>query len=186
MQRARRAGYTLIEILIVITLIGIMVRVAVPKVNVNKYRTDAAARVVRGALQQAGRLSVQRQFDVLVVFDLTLNGVNIIEDNNNNGVVDAGERIMYKALEEGVRFAVPAQGISGSVTSAVSGAAVKTINSQPKVTFHRDGAASTDLQVYMTSKANGPTDFRAISLVQSTGRTDWYRYSGTAWIAGGL
>ena len=187
MQSARRAGYTLIEIMVVIALIGIMVRIAVPKVNVNKYRVDAAARVVRGALQQAGRLSVQRQFDVLVVFDTVQNGINIIEDNNNNGVVDAGERILYKALEEGSHFATPPYGISGTVGSAIVGSAVDKVGGLPAVTFHRDGASSTDLQLYMTSRMSATGDFRGITLVQSTGRTDWYRYAGSnKWNVGGL
>jgi len=187
MRIARRAGYTLIEIMVVITLIGLMVRIAVPKVNINKYRVDAAARVARGALQQAGRLSVQRQFDVLVVFDTAQSGINIIEDNNNNGVIDPGERILYKALEEGSHFATPPYGISGTVTAAIIGGAVGKVGGMPAVTFHRDGASSTDLQLYMTSRVGSTTDYRGITLVQSTGRTDWYRYAGSnKWNAGGL
>lgn len=187
MKARRPAGYTLIEIMVVITLIGLMVRIAVPRVNVNKYRVDAAARVARGALQQAGRLSVQRQFDVLVVFDTTQNGINIIEDNNNNGVIDAGERILYKPLEEGAHFARPATGVNGAVAGALVGGAIGAVGGMPSVTFHRDGASSTDLQVYMTSRTSNPADFRGISLVQSTGRTDWYRLAGgTTWTSGGL
>jgi prepilin-type N-terminal cleavage/methylation domain-containing protein len=186
MPRTRRAGYTLIEIAVVITMLGIMMRVAVPKVNVSKYRVDAAARVARGALQQAGRLSVQRQFDVLVVFDTVQNGINIVEDNNNNGVIDAGERIVYKALEEGTHYATPSTGIGGAVTASIVGGAVDNVDGFPAVTFHRDGASSTDLQLYLTSRSSSVGDYRGITLVQSTGRTDWYRYSGNKWVAGGL
>jgi hypothetical protein len=56
----------------------------------------------------------------------------------------------------------------------------------PTVIFRRDGAASSDLEVYVVSSRALPDDFRAIQVVQSTGRTDWFRYLNDHWKAGSI
>ena len=52
--------------------------------------------------------------------------------------------------------------------------------------FRRDGAASTDLEVYIASSKELANDWRAIQVVQSTGRTDWFRYLAGLWKAGSI
>jgi hypothetical protein len=78
-------------------------------------------------------------------------------------------------------------GIHGGVLNAVVGSNVREIDGMPTVTFHRDGSLSSEIEVYMSTLA-APVRWRAVTVVQATGRTDWYRKSttGNAWVAGVL
>jgi hypothetical protein len=49
----------------------------------------------------------------------------------------------------------------------------------PSVIFHRDGSTSSDLEIYLQNAYKRRTDYRAISVTRSTGRTELYRLSGT-------
>jgi prepilin-type N-terminal cleavage/methylation domain-containing protein len=182
----RRRGFSAVELLIVCAIVGIFATLAYPRVNFTQFQVDSGARTVRVALQNAERLAVTRQYDVVVSFDVTNKRLRILEDGNNNDAVDNGERVTYAALEDGVHFKTPPAGLSGPVTSAVIGSNIKTVNGMPTIVFRRDGAASTDLEVYLVSSKELANDWRAIQVVQSTGRTDWYRYLNNLWKAGSI
>lgn len=179
-HRPNRA-FTVIELMIVIAIIGIVAAFAYPKVNFTQFRVDAAARTVRVALQNAERLAVTRQYDVVVSFDTVNSTIRILEDNNNNAAVDAGEHVIYAPLEDSVHFAVPPTGISGSVGSPINGGTIKTVDGMPTLIFHRDGAASSDADIYITSRRANNDDYRCIRVIQSTGRTLWWRYLNGTW-----
>lgn len=182
----RRRGFSAVELLIVCAIVGIFATLAYPRVNFTQFQVDSGARTVRVALQNAERLAVTRQYDVVVSFDVTNKRVRVLEDGNNNDVVDNGERVTYAALEDGVHFMVPPTGLSGPVSSSVNGSNLKTVDGMPTIVFRRDGAASTDLEVYLASSKELANDWRAIQVVQSTGRTDWYRYLNNLWKAGSI
>ncbi|MBK5187067.1 MAG: prepilin-type N-terminal cleavage/methylation domain-containing protein [Gemmatimonadaceae bacterium] len=183
---ARRRGFSALELLIVCAIVGIFATLAYPRVNFTQFQVDSGARTVRVALQNAERLAVTRQYDVVVSFDQINRRLRILEDGNNNDVVDNGERVTYAALEDGVHFKTPPAGLSGPVTSPVVGSNLKLIDGMQSVIFRRDGAASSDLEIYLASSKELPNDFRAIQVVQSTGRTDWYRYLSGLWKAGSI
>ncbi|HVP71425.1 MAG TPA: GspH/FimT family pseudopilin [Gemmatimonadaceae bacterium] len=185
MSRGAR-GFTFIELLAVLAIVAIVALFAFPRVNFTQFQVDAAARGVRMTLQNAQRLAVTRQFNVVVSFDQANGRVRVFEDNNNNSTIDAGERVTYFVLEDGAQFVMPPTGVNGPVGGAINGAALTTINSLPSIVFRRDGAGSSDLEVYLTSKRAQPNDWRGITVVQSTGRTDWYKYIGATWKAGNL
>jgi prepilin-type N-terminal cleavage/methylation domain-containing protein len=182
----RRSGFSAVELLIVCAIVGIFATLAYPRVNFTQFQVDSGARTVRVALQNAERLAVTRQYDVVVSFDVTNKRLRVLEDGNNNDVVDNGERITYAALEDGVHFKTPPAGLSGPVAGAIIGSNLKTVDGMPTIVFRRDGAASTDLEVYLASSKELPNDWRAIQVVQSTGRTDWYRYLNNLWKAGSI
>ena len=179
-DRTRRA-YTALELIIVLAILGILAVMSIPKANVAQFRVDSGARLVRSVLQRAQRLAITRQFDVIVSFDVWKNRVRLVEDVNNNSRVDAGERVVWRSLEDSVHFAIPPRGINGSATAPVVGSSLKTIDGMPSIIFRRDGAASTDLEAYLTSKRALGSDYRGVQVVQSTGRTDWFRYLRAAW-----
>ena len=56
----RSAGVTLIELLIVITLMAVISAVAIPRLNSRRFKLDQSAQLVRGSLQMAERLSVTK------------------------------------------------------------------------------------------------------------------------------
>ena len=175
------SAFTVIELMIVIAIIGIVAAFAYPKVNFTQFRVDAAARTVRVALQNAERLAVTRQYDVVVSFDTVNSRIRILEDNNNNAIVDAGEHVIYAQLEDSVHFAVPPAGLSGPVGSPISGSSIKPVDGMPTMIFHRDGAASSDAEIYITSRRADHNDFRCVRVIQSTGRTLWWRYLNDTW-----
>jgi prepilin-type N-terminal cleavage/methylation domain-containing protein len=179
----RRRGFSAIELLLVCAIVGIFATLAYPRVNFTEFQVDSGARTVRVALQNAERLAVTRRYDVVVSFDQINRRLRILEDGNNNDAVDNGERVTYVPLEDGVHFKTPPAGLSGPVSTAVSGSNLKTIDGMPSVAFRRDGAASTDLEVYLASSKELPNDWRAIQVVQSTGRTNWFRYLSGLWKA---
>ena len=174
-------AFTVIELMIVLAIIGVIAAFAYPKVNFTQFRVDAAARAVRVALQNAERLAVTRQYDVVVSFDTANRRIRILEDNNNNATVDAGEHVIFAQLEDSVHFAVPPAGVSGSPGSAIDGSSIRTVDNMPTLIFHRDGAASSGADIYITSRRALDDDFRCVRVVQSTGRTLWWRYLNGAW-----
>ena len=101
------------------------------------------------------------------------------------GATDVGEKVLIRPLEDGVRFLAPPVAINGGTVAAVAGAKLQAIGGYPSIIFHRDGATSSDLQVYITSWRTNATDFKGLSLTQSTGHVDYYSYSTGTWKRGG-
>jgi prepilin-type N-terminal cleavage/methylation domain-containing protein len=184
-QRSLR-GFTLFELIIVLAITSILAAIALPKLNLHQFRVDAGVRVVQASLQQAERFAVQRQHDVYISFDIPGNRLAIVYDKNNDGTVGTDEKVQWRQLEDGVRFAVPPTAIGGNPLAAVAGSKLRTINGLPSIVFRRDGAASTDLQVYITSTRPDPADFKALSVSRSTGHVDYYSFRAGAWVRGGV
>ncbi len=66
---ATRQGFSLIEMLIVVTLVAIVTAMVMPKVNYVAYRVDVGARSFRAALQRAQAYAVSSQHNMLVAVD---------------------------------------------------------------------------------------------------------------------
>lgn len=186
--RARRAprGVTLVETMMVLVVVGIGVGAAIPHAPIGPLRLDASARGVFKVLEVAQYTALARQHDVIVSFDVAGGTIRVLEDRNDDGQVSVGEHLRWLPLEDNVSFGTPPAGISGAVAGAVVGSKVETIDSMPSVIFHRNGSASTDLEVYLTANSGRTVMYRAISVVQATARATWYRWSGTAWKEAGL
>ncbi len=179
-QIARR-GVTLVEFLVVLAILAVLVGLGLPRLDSARFRADANVRLVRMALQQAQTLSAQRQHDVVVSFDLSGGRIRVLDDSDNSRSLTAGEHVAWRALTEGARFAVPAAGINGAVATAVSGSSVATLDGMPTVTFYRNGSLSSGVEVYIQVDGKKENVVRAVELVQSTGKTQSYRYTGAAW-----
>lgn len=179
-------GYTIFELLVVLTVISILSAVALPKINLHQFRVDAGVRLAQAALQQGARFAVQRQHNVYVSFDVAGNRILTVDDMNNNGVADLDEKMTWRPLEDGVRFATPPKAIGANALASVAGANLRPgPNGWPTITFRSDGAASTDLQLYITSTRPDPGDFKALAVTRSTGRVDYYSYRNGNWVRGG-
>jgi prepilin-type N-terminal cleavage/methylation domain-containing protein len=183
---APAAGFTLVEMLVVLVMLGIVGRMAIPHIDFDRYRADAAGRMARVILQSAQRNAILRQSNVIVSFDASRGALVVLEDANNNGVVDGGERMVVKALADGARLAAPPAALSGCGANAVNGGSLSLVGSLPAISFLRDGAASSDLCVYLTAGNGAPENFRAIRLTQATGRAEYWKYSGSSWFPGGV
>lgn len=180
-RRGSGGGFTLVEILIVVVIIGIVAATAVPRLDTSGMRADAAARGVRGAIQVAQRTAVMRQFDVILSIDVANRAVRVVEDRNNNAAVDDGERTTWVRLDEATRFATPPApvGVAGGDPGAVMLSQPRTIGGLPSIIFRRNGAASSDAEIFLQGATGRGESLRAITVVRATGRAEWYRRDGS-------
>lgn len=176
-------GLTLVEIATVIVIVGILTAVALPRLPLASARADAAVRIVRGELQAAQRLAITRQSDVVVGIDASANRLRVHEDGDNDGTVDAGERVRVRPLEEGARLlAPPVAGIrGGALTQPQGGTNLRDRDGLPSITFRRDGSASSDLELYVAALTAREDGWRGVVVTPSTGRVEAWRLAGTEW-----
>jgi prepilin-type N-terminal cleavage/methylation domain-containing protein len=186
LRTQERRGFTLAEVMVVVVIAGMMIALAIPRVDTTKWRADAIATIVRTTLQYAQRQAITRQHDMVVSFDTTGERIRTFWDGNNSGTIGSNERVTWRGLDVGVLFTDPAvTGISGvTINKPVSGSQIVSLSGYPTVTFHRDGSVSSDAEIYIKVAAHGPPWYRAIRLTQATGRVDWYRLNAqtSKWI----
>ena len=183
---ARRAGFTLIEVLVSIAIVSIVAAIVIPRIDVDRYKVQAAVRSVTSTLTYAQRLAVSLQSDVRVSFDSANSRLRMHEDIDNDGVMDPGERVTYTPLDNGVVFGL------GPTPAFTFGAATfnltRTQAGLPCVIFRRDGSASEYGGFYLNTikaVANGDkTKTRAGEIIRSSGRVVWYSYGTGAWLQG--
>jgi prepilin-type N-terminal cleavage/methylation domain-containing protein len=181
---AVRRGFTIIELLMVIGLISIVSAFALPRLSLARYRADAAGRLVRTMLQSQQRNAITRQSNVIVSFDLVGNRIRMVQDYNNNDTLNTNDWVQFRHLEEGAHFVTPTwAGVNGTTpTSPVSGPALRTVSGLDGITFRRDGSASSDLEVYVAMRDAVKTEYRAVTVTASTGKTNMYKWNGVTWI----
>ena len=186
MPKSVREAFTLIELLIVVTIVGILAALALPRIRAAQFDADTGMHTVQIALQQAQRFAILRQTDVMVSFDTAGKRVRIVYDINNNHQYDPGEVMKWAPLDDGTRFVVPPSGVQMAGGASVVGSSLASRDNYPTVYYHRDGALSSELELYLTSHRADLTDERAIHVRQATGRVQLYRYNGSTWIGAGL
>jgi prepilin-type N-terminal cleavage/methylation domain-containing protein len=192
-----RRGYTLIEMMVVVTIIAIVTATAMPHVDYSTYRQDMGAQAVRGALQQAQAYAVSSQHNVFVVIDGVKNRMFVIQDQADSLTYTPGYHSNAVPMPEGVKIGLGAAPLLPGGTGVSAGLAIATPTTvsagalSPVSTgfvFRADGAVSSPAQIYLTSTRGLTKDARAIKVTQATGRVDWYRWNVTnsAWVLGGF
>lgn len=179
-------GFSLIEMLTVIVIIGLMTSLALPRSGLASYKANSGAQVVATTLTYAQRQAISRQADTRVAFDVDNSELRIHEDRDNDNVIDANERVTVTPLPEGMTF-----GRGAAPARAMGNAAVNFTRTQgilPIVVFRRDGSASESGGVYLTTvdglSVGRTADVRAVEVSRGTGRASWFTYATGVWKEG--
>ncbi len=186
--RRAAAGFSLIELVLVLAIGGVLLGFAAPRIDLPHFAIDATMRNVGTALILAQQEAVARQHDVIVTFDSAGARVLVHWDEDGNRLRGTDERVRIIPLEGGIAFgrptAVPARGFG-------TGAVARTpLAGFPAVTFRRTGSASEGGGFYLTTQRalRSPAyhkDTRALEWERATGRMEWFRYSsGSVWRRG--
>ena len=180
----RYTGFTLIETLVVIALIGVVMAIGLPRIDSNRYKADAGAVTIRSLLMQAQRDAIVRQHDLIVNIDTGKARLILGYYKNDDGSIQMTERVRIQALPEGDRYTIPPAYLADAGMNsygAFRGNAIKTVSGLPSVIFRRDGSVSSALELYTSTKRAKNSDFRVVTVVQATGRTEFQRYVGSKW-----
>lgn len=181
-----RLGITVVELIAVMSLIGIMVTIAAPMLDKERFQLNGAALSVGSTFAAQQRNAVMRQHNIVLAFDTTANSMRVHYDLNNDNTVDAGENFSVVELEEGVVF-----GRGASPARAMSSASISLAGTQdgmPALTFRRNGSSSEEAIIYLTSQRarmfDGTTyaaDGRAVEIERATARIRCYSHASGTW-----
>ena len=178
-----RRGFSLIELMIVVVIIGIMAAVVAPRTAGDRWQLDGAVRAASAELGYAAQSAVTLQSDVRVSFQADSGRVRTHEDRNNNGAVDAGERVRWTSIASNVYFARASAAALPMGSAAVT--FTGTADGMPTVIFRRDGSASEEGGLYLTTRRaaqrSSTRDVRAVVVTRSTGRTTPMTAASGSW-----
>lgn len=188
--RAHRAGFTLLEILGVLVIIGIASGMAIYRVNYWRYRMDGNARLVQNFIIAAQQVAIRKNVQVQVMLDADGHRLRRIEDYNANGLMDTGDTAMYRPLQEGARFAAPASTVDGASAAILTGPGARETGNALQRAFlispagqllPASGSGAGDVVMYLGSPRGVATDARAVGVIGATGRTVFYSSARGSW-----
>ena len=79
------AGFTMVELLIVLSVVGILMTIVLPRIDVARFQLDAAIQEVASAVASARGQSILRQHDYVLMFAEDADRFFVLNDMNNNG-----------------------------------------------------------------------------------------------------
>ena len=190
MERTRR-GFTLIEMLLTIAMIGIISAIALPRVNLSRIRSKAAVQSMGTTMIALQREAIARQHNMVVMIDTTTKSLRVLYDSTNDLTINNNERVRNVPLGEEIVFgrpaAVPARAFGAN---PVNFTAVELSTNLPAIILYRNGSAQEFGGVYLSTPkamAGAPghqNETWAMEMTRATGRAEWLRWNGTTWVRG--
>ncbi len=139
-DKRTEAGFTLVELMVVIVVIAIIAGLSFAEINTDSYRLKSAAKILAGNLQRARLEAVKRNLDVSLKFDRDNDGnadhgYDIIDAANNTILSLTHDRITYGPSMMSLTFTPLGTCSAGHVTLVITG----TTAPEYTVTFNNLG-----------------------------------------------
>ena len=201
-QRASQAGYSLVETLIVVTMIGVLTAFAVPQIIAERRltRSIGVTREILSQLRQARQLAMSQRQSFTFQFDNATRQISLIDHNSNLGPAlltdpsypnNAGRVIVSQTplATGGLDSSEITVGIPAGVPNVALGDGISMsalTNNQLNVTFQPDGSV-IDLNgnpmghaLFLYNNRAARDTASAISVVGASGRVKIWRYDRIA------
>lgn len=177
-------GFTLVEVLTVLVLVGVMAGIVVPRIDLGGARTNAMALRASSRLMMAQRVAVVRQHDVRVLFDADRRTLIVHHDEDNDRFFDGDEQVVRHDLADGVEFG------RGDAKALPYGEGPISFSEDPNtgmpvVAYHRNGSASEEGVAYLVPRGeSSPEDVRAVHVRRATGQVGCWTHRTGEWTEG--
>ena len=183
-RRRTARGFSVIELVIVVTLMGILAAFAMPRMRIESSQVDTAARTIGMSLMVAQREAASRQHNVLLIFDTNAHTVNTVWDANNDGVKGANEKSRPFLLPERVVLGRPS-GVSALGSASASIPVTLMSGGKPMLVLQRNGSVDRAVTFYLTTPQSmagaASKEVRALVIARATARPEWYAWTGSTW-----
>ena len=191
LDRLTRRGVTLIEMLIVVTMISIILAISIPRLNISRLRSKSAVTSLGTTMLALQREAISKQHNILVVIATSPRQIQVVYDSNNNERWDNNERERPIPLGEEIVFGKPTAVTARPFGSnAVNFTNTESTSGLPAIVLYRDGSAKEYGGLYLSTgkaiagAAGHSGETWAMEMIRATGRPEWYRWNGTTWLRG--
>lgn len=189
--RYSRGGFTLVEMLIVVVIIGILTAISLPKINLSRIRSKAAIQTLGTTMLALQRDAISRQHNVVVIIENATSSLRVLYDSTNDITLNNNERTRSVPLGEEIVFGKPSTVPARSFgANPINFTTTEVTTGLPAIVLYRNGSAREFGGIYLSTRKamvgapghQGET--WAMEIVRATGRAEWLRWTGTAWVRG--
>jgi len=190
-KRSSGAGFTLMELLVVMVMMAVVATIALPRINLSRVRSKAAIQALGTTMLALQREAIARQHNIVVIVDEAGRSLRVVYDSTNDITWNNNERMRAIPLGEEIVFGKPAAVPTRSFgANPVNFTTVEVGSGLPAIVLYRNGSAREFGGLYlstrkaMTGAPGHEGETWAMEMIRATGRAEWLRWNGTTWIRG--